>query len=147
MAAPEPGQASTRKCSDRMKSDLPESFTAVVAHGSHSLHKEDVDFYFPTEKDEINLPVINPDLLSNTPILFHPAEFKHSFKSPALRALDQVLSHMNSPDYDIRNYSDLERIAHVAHMQDMWLEASRAYSELQVISSTEVQKAKAICFC
>ena len=140
MAAPEPSLASTRKCSDRMKSDLPESFAGVVAHGSHSLRKQDVDFYFPTKKAEINLPVVNPDLLSNSPILSHPVEFEHSFKSPTLRALDQVLSHMNSPDYDIRNYSDLERIAHLGHMQDMWLEASRAYSELQVIFKIEMQK-------
>merc|ERR1711942_274854 len=103
MAAPD---LAANECSNRMKSELSESFMAVVAHGSHSLTKQDVEFYFPTDKKEIYLPVINPDLLSNTPILSQPVDFKHSFSSPALRAVDQVLSHMNSPDYDIRNYSD-----------------------------------------
>ena len=53
-----------------------------------------------------------------------------------MRAVDQVLSHMESPEYDIRNYSDLEKIVHAAHMQDVWTEASKAYAKLQVCTTT-----------
>ena len=50
--------------------------------------------------------------------------------SPALRVVDRVLSHMNSPHYDMRLYTDLEKLVHAAHMQDVWQEAAMAYKKL-----------------
>jgi len=137
-AAPNPA------CSNRMKSELPESFIEVVVHGSHSLTKQDVQFYFPNEKEEFNLPVVNPDLSSESEILAKPIDFKHSFKSPALRVVDQVLSHMDSPNYGIKDFSTLAKIAHAAHMQDWWAEASRAFSELQ---DSETTVDDSLCAC
>jgi len=137
-AAPNPA------CSNRMKSELPENFIGVVAHGSHSLTKQDVQFYFPNEKEDFNLPVVNPDLSSETEILAKPVEFKHSFKSPALRVVDQVLSHMDSPNYGLMDFSNLGKIVHAAHMQDWWSEASRAYSELQ---DSETNVDDSLCAC
>ena len=81
------------------------------------------------------MPIVNPDLLSFEPILFHPPDFQHSFSSPALRVVDQVLSHMNSPHFDMRLYTDLEKIVHAAHMQDIWVQAGKAYQQLQVPKS------------
>ena len=78
------------------------------------------------------MPVVNPDLLSFEPILFHPPNFEHTFQSPAMRAVDHVLSHMKSPHYDMRLYTDLEKLVHAAHMQDIWQDAGLAYAELQV---------------
>merc|ERR1711935_455492 len=69
LAAPNPG------CSNRMKSELPANFIGVIAHGSHSLTKQDVQFYFPNKKENINLPVVNPYLSSETEILAKPVEF------------------------------------------------------------------------
>jgi len=137
-AAPNPA------CSNRMKSELPENFIGVVAHGSHSLTKQDVQFYFPNEKEDFKLPVVNPDLSSETAILAKPVEFKHSFKSPALRVVDQVLSHMDSPNYGLMDFSNLGKIVHAAHMQDWWSEASRAYSELQ---DSETALDDSLCAC
>ena len=124
----------TNECSVKMNSALPADFAAMVAHATHSLSRQDIDFYFPTEREDFNLPVVNPDLLSETEVLSKPFEFKHAFKTPALRVVDQVLSHMNFPDYDIRGNSAIERIVHEAHMQDWWSAGSQAYLELQVSS-------------
>jgi len=138
-----PDLAMTRSCSNRMSSELPENFAKIVAHGSHSMTKQDIQYYFPTEKEDIALPTVNPDMLSRTPILSQPAEFQHSFTSPALRVVDQVLSHMRSPEYYLRNYNDLEKMVHAAHMQDVWAEASRAYSKLQESKSDD----DGLCAC
>jgi len=116
---------------DFANSALPADFASVVAHATHSLSRQDIDFYFPSETEDINLPVVNPDLLSETEVLSKPFEFEHAFKTPALRVVDQVLSHMNFPDYDIRGMSAIERIVHEAHMQGWWSAGSQAYLELQ----------------
>jgi len=107
------------------------SFPGVVAHGVHSLTLPDIHFYFPNNKTEIIMPIVNPDLLSFEPILFQPPDFQHSFSSPALRAVDKVLSHMNSPHFGMRLYTDLEKIVHATHMQDIWVQAGKVYQELQ----------------
>ena len=124
--------ARNNECTVKMNSALPADFASVVAHATHSLSRQDVDFYFPTEREDINLPVVNPDLLSEIEVLSKPFEFEHAFKTPALRVVDQVLSHMNFPDYDIRGNSAIERIVHGAHMQDWWSEGSKFYMEMQV---------------
>ena len=131
---PTPPPPTPDHCSVRMNSELSADFAAVVAHATHSLSRQDIDFYFPSEREDINLPVVNPDLLSETEVLSKPFEFEHAFKTPALRVVDQVLSHMNFPDYDIRGNSAIERIVHEAHMQDWWSAGSQAYLELQVSS-------------
>ena len=89
MAAPKTPLAN--ECSNRMKSELPEYFTGVVAHGSHSLTQQDVQFYFPNEKEEITFPVVNPNLQSETEILSKPVEIalvlfflKQTLKSPVI---------------------------------------------------------------
>jgi len=128
---PTPPSPTPDQCSVRMNSELSADFASVVAHATHSLSRQDIDFYFPSETEDINLPVVNPDLLSKTEVLSKPFEFEHAFKTPALRVVDQVLSHMNFPDYDIRGNSAIERIVHEAHMQDWWSTGSQAYLELQ----------------
>jgi len=136
--------ARNNECTVKMNSALPADFAAVVAHATHSLSRQDIDFYFPSETEDINLPVVNPDLLSETEVLSKPFEFEHAFKTPALRVVDQVLSHMNFPDYDIRGNSAIERIVHEAHMQDWWSEGSKFYLELQKSQNLVDDH---LCFC
>ena len=128
----DPPIARNNECTVKMNSALSADFAAVIAHATHSLSRQDIDFYFPTEREDIYLPVVNPDLLSNIKVLSKPFEFEHAFKTPALRLVEQVLSHMNFPDYDIKGYSAIERIVHAAHMQDWWSTGSKFYMELQV---------------
>ena len=39
---------------------------------------------------------------------------------------------MNNPNYGAKYYTDLEKIVHTAHMQDIWTAGGLAYAELQV---------------
>ena len=81
------------------------------------------------------MPVANPDLLSPEPILFRPPNFEYSFKNPAFRAIELVLNNMNNPNYGMKYYSDLEKIVHAAHMQDIWTAGGLAYKKFQVGTS------------
>ena len=81
------------------------------------------------------MPVANPDLLSPEAILFRPPNFEYSFKNPAFRAIELVLSNMNNPNYGMKYYSDLEKIVHTAHMQDIWTAGGLAYTKFQVGTS------------
>jgi len=112
---------------------LEPSFPGVVAHGVHSLTLPDIHRYFPTTKEDIRMPVVNPDLLSQEPILFSPPDFQHSFHSPALQAVDRVLTHLGDPHYDMRLYTDLEKLVHAAHMQEVWQQAGKVYTDIQVL--------------
>jgi len=103
----------------------------MIAHSIHSLTIQDIDYYFPNDKDDIVMPVANPDLLSPEPILFRPPNFEYSFKNPAFRAIELVLSNMNNPNYGAKYYTDLEKLVHTAHMQDIWTEGGLAYAKLQ----------------
>ena len=58
--------------------------------------------------------------------------FEYAFKNPAFRAIDIVLSNMNNPNYIAKFYTDLEKLVHTAHMQDIWTAGGLAYAELQV---------------
>ena len=44
---------------------------------------------------------------------------------------------MNSPHYDMRLYTDLEKIVHAAHMQDIWAQAGEAYQNIIKVKSIE----------
>ena len=39
---------------------------------------------------------------------------------------------MNNPNYIAKFYTDLEKLVHTAHMQDIWTAGGLAYAELQV---------------
>merc|ERR1712243_95315 len=111
---------------------LDPSFPGVVAHGVHSITLPDIRHYFPSStQNTIRIPVVNPDLLSPFPLLSSPPDFKPSFHSPTLQAVDRILSHLREQNYDIRGYTDLERLVHAAHMQEMWYGASKVYSDIQ----------------
>lgn len=136
MALGNPVVHPTPDCPTQMYSkslgNLPPSFPGVIAHGVHSLTLPDIHYYFPSNKSEIIMPTVNADLLSFEPIIYKPLDFEHSFETPALRVIDLVLSHMNSPHYDMRLYTDLEKVVHAAHMQDIWQDAGKEYMKLQV---------------
>jgi len=91
----------------------------------------------------VRLPVVNPDLLSPDPVIFSPPDSQHTFSSPAMAAVDRILSHMNNPDYDLRQYTDLEKLVHAAHMQEVWQEAGNVYSEIQASDGVD----KDLCHC
>ena len=52
-----------------------------------------------------------------------------------MRVVDRVLSHMKSPHFDMRLYTDLEKLVHAAHMQDVWQDAGMAYKQLTEVKN------------
>ena len=127
--------------------NIPPSFPGVVAHGIHSLTLPDINYFFPNNKsNNIRLPVINPDLISRHPILYTPLDFEHIFEGPALRLIDQVLTHMNEPYHDLALYTNLEKIVHGAHMQDTWIAAGNEYMKLKVIVPNILTKLIQMCY-
>jgi len=144
LAAPDP----QTRCSNRLATELPITFPEAVAHGIHTLTMSDIHFYFPSDnmatlKEDFQLPVTNPDLNSATIVLSQPLDFKHVFTSPALRAVDQVLSNMNSPNKDLANFNEVEKIVHAAHMQDIWSRAGKEFKKLQESNDVDSE----LCAC
>jgi len=122
-------------CSDTLKAaGLSEQFPLVVAHGIHSITVQQLRKFKPDVTEKNPIPTVNVDLLSNAPILFHAPnepDVGKSFKTDGMRALDQVLSHMDNPKYDIGPYNTLERVVHSLHMQEVWYNARSAYETLK----------------
>jgi len=144
LAAPNP----QTRCSNRMASELPITFPEAIGHGIHAITMSDIQFYFPSDniatlREDFQLPVTNPDLTSPTLLLSRPLDFKHVFTSPALRAVDQVLSNMNSPNQDVANFNDMEKIVHLAHMQDIWSRAGKEFKKLQESNDVDSE----LCTC
>jgi len=119
-------------------------FPGIVAHGIHSLTVEQLRKFKPDVTEKNAIPTINSDLTSNQPILFHAPnepDLGDSFKTDSMRALDQVLSHMDNQYYDIGRYGTLERLVHSLHMREVWHEAQIPYQQLkQQPPSTDVCK-------
>ena len=69
----------------------------------------------------LQVPTINLDLVSPHAVLgYAPASGAGSmFMTPGMRAVDQVLSHMDDPNWDVKKYSTLERMVHVMHMNEV----------------------------
>jgi len=111
---------------------ISDRFPGVVAHGIHSLTVEDLRMHFNPSVGIINnVPVVNPDLSSNQPILHDAPEAEASpFRTEAMRVIDRVLSHADNKDFDVRGYNALERVTHAMHMREVWTEAGEKYSLL-----------------
>jgi len=132
-------------CSATLKAaGLSDKFPGIVAHGIHSITVEQLRQFKPDVTEKNSIPTVNMDLLSDAPILFHAPnepDVGKSFKTDGMRALDQVLSHMDNPKYDIGQYSTLERVVHSMHMQEVWYEVRSAYEKLkQQLPSTDACK-------
>jgi len=115
------------------RNGISERFPGVVAHACHSISAEDLrEFFDPSATSRNSIPVVNPDLRSEVPILHDAPEPGSSpFSTPAMRLIDRVLNHMDDKFFDVRGYNALERITHAMHMREVWFEASSRYALLQ----------------
>ncbi|TRY73534.1 hypothetical protein TCAL_17443, partial [Tigriopus californicus] len=122
------------KCPNVMQAHhLTRGFPGVVAHGLHSISLEDLQYYFDASASKDNhVPTINLDLVSEHAVLGYAPSvcLDHPFPSQFMRAVDQVLSHMDDPNYDVKKYSTFERLVHVMHMNEMWKMAKPHYDKL-----------------
>lgn len=128
-----------------MKGGASDRFPGLVAHGIHSLTVGDLQLFFKADVTSKNIiPTINADLRDRQAILFNAPDIpvNSMFATPGMRILDRVLSHMDNPDYDIREYNALERIIHAMHMQEVWHGASIEYAKL-----AKTPPSKELCLC
>ena len=110
---------------------LDDYFGTAVAHRVHSLTLEDLRYYFKKDAPvENNIPTVSFDLSPNAQrVLPHAplSGYDTTFKTIAMRHADGVLSNMNNKDWQIKNYSTLEKIIHALHMSEMWVQAKDYY--------------------
>ena len=99
-------------------------FPGAVAHGIHSITLEDIRYYFKADAtEENNVPTLNYNLSEKAaPILPHAKLYGYdtSFKTVAMRHLDQVLRDMDKKDWYLTNYNTLEKLVHGMHMDEVW---------------------------
>jgi len=105
----------------------------MIAHGIHSLTVNTIRYYFDPNVTENNgIPTVNLNrsdknsLFPNAPLVNLPNS--HSY-GPFF-SLDRVLSHLDSPNWGIKNANTLDMIAHDMHMHMMWQGASEKYKAL-----------------
>jgi len=125
---------SRKTCEERLKDNhVSPEYGWFAAHGSHSITLNEIQFYFePTATIDNGITMVNFNLsgdilLPNAPWI----EADNRFTSPALFALDHVLSNMDDNSYDFKNGNALDRIAHNLHMQEVWQNAAKKYKGIR----------------
>jgi len=122
-------------CPEILKSyGVSPQFPGVVAHGIHSITVEDLRTFEQTVSIENSIPTVNRDLMSSFPIILNAPEIRRpkiDFRTSAMRVVDEVLSHMDNPNYDISQYSTLERLVHAFHMREVWSKAHVEYLKIK----------------
>jgi hypothetical protein len=110
-------------------------FGYLVGHSVHSLTVSELQKFEPSTTANNSVPTIDPDLLSTTPIrLSAPDDTisnknSKSFFSDGMRAIDDVMSHMDNPNYDVKYFSVMERVVHAFHMREIWAMAKDHYDQ------------------
>jgi len=121
-------------CSATLKAaGASDRFPGVVAHGIHSITVEQLRKFKPDVTEKNSVPTVNKDLISDQPLLLNAPnepDVGKTFKTDAMRAVDQVLSHMDNLKYDVKQYGALERLVHTLHMREVWYEALVQYQKI-----------------
>ena len=100
------------------------------------MNQEALEYIFGADHPEDNcVPVINPDLDSDIPILSSAPRLSvnSTFHNFAFNQLDWVLSHMADKHYGMGSYGTMERIMHQMHMIEVWAEAGESYKGLELL--------------
>jgi len=105
-----------------------------------------IQFFEPDAPEDNHIPNVNLDLMSTHPVLYSAPKsgVDPRIKTSGLRVLDQVLSHMDNEAYDMKNYSVLERVAHIMHMREMYANVQPIY---QALKDKPPPNPEVICHC
>lgn len=128
------------------KVGLSKQFPLRTGHTIHSLTLQDIWHYFDLNATATNkVPTVNRDLNAKDAILEHAPNvgYEDKFQTMAMRGVDEILSHMDNPQYStFAYYSPLEKLVHGLHMQEMWTMTSQSYQEL-----VKNPPSKEVCSC
>ena len=126
------GKNATEVCNDVITTgELQADFPGIIAHAIHSINQEALEYISGVKvTDDNGIPVVNPHLTSNNPILGNAPrlDVNVAFKTFSMNQLDWVLLHMDNKHYDMGSYGTLERLMHQMHMVETWSEIRELYT-------------------
>ena len=112
------------------------TFSASVAHGIHSISVEHLNTYFDGKVSEDNsIPTTNTDLKSDQKVLmFAPKMNKDpGMLTDSMQMLDFILRNNDDAqgdDFYFPGVSSLEKLAHFAHMDEIYARTKPVYKEI-----------------
>ena len=104
----------------------------AAGHGIHSITVRDIRYYFdPVFPEGNSIPTVNPDFDNTDETVLRYAPLGSDTGTPGMRVVDQIMSHgdnfMVGP-----GLSQLERIAHGMHMNELWQRTSLIYRQVDM---------------
>merc|ERR1711962_1573938 len=121
------------------------SFWQGAAHGLHSLHLEEIRYFFEANATENNkIPVVNKNLSSEQPILFNAplAGYDEQFNTMALKVMAYFMRN-DRPDFFEQGLNTLEKLTHQCHMHEIYAAAAPIYKKMKENPPTDPE----LCGC
>merc|ERR1711962_1252596 len=121
------------------------SFWQGAAHGLHSLHLEEIRYFFEANATENNkIPVVNKNLSSEQPILFNAplAGYDEQFNTMALKVMAYFMRN-DRPDFFEQGLNTLEKLTHQYHMHEIYAAAAPIYKKMKQNPPTDTE----LCGC
>uniref|UniRef100_A0A914CLG9 Uncharacterized protein n=1 Tax=Acrobeloides nanus TaxID=290746 RepID=A0A914CLG9_9BILA len=140
--------SSKKSCLDVLKSaHASENFGENVAHALHSITVRELRKFESNVTEENNIPTINVDLTSDQAILPYAPDRRGPnedlFSDDAMKTVDEVLSHMDDPNYMIKELNTIERLVHAFHMKTMWSSIRHKYE----MNKNSPPTSSDVCLC
>jgi len=121
------------------------SFWQGAAHGLHSLHLEEIRYFFEANATENNkIPVVNKNLSSEQAILFNAplAGYDEQFNTMALKVMAYFMRN-DRPDFFEQGLNTLEKLTHQYHMHEIYAAAAPIYKKMKENPPTDPE----LCGC
>merc|ERR1719167_287380 len=121
------------------------SFWQGAAHGLHSLHLEEIRYFFEANATEKNkIPVVNKNLSSEQAILFNAplAGYDEQFNTMALKVMAYFMRN-DRPDFFEQGLNTLEKLTHQYHMHEIYAAAAPIYKKMKENPPTDPE----LCAC
>merc|ERR1711962_873824 len=121
------------------------SFWQGAAHGLHSLHLEEIRYFFEANATDNNkIPVVNKNLSSEQPILFNAplAGYDGQFNTMALKVMAYFMRN-DRPDFFEQGLNTLEKLTHQYHMHEIYAAAAPIYKKMKQNPPTDPE----LCGC
>merc|ERR1711973_610511 len=121
------------------------SFWQGAAHGLHSLHLEEIRYFFEANATKNNkIPVVNKNLSSEQAILFNAplAGYDEQFNTMALKVMAYFMRN-DRPDFFEQGLNTLEKLTHQYHMHEIYAAAAPIYKKMKENPPTDPE----LCGC
>merc|ERR1719430_2518877 len=121
------------------------SFWHGAAHGLHSLHLEEIRYFFEPNATETNkIPVVNKNLSSQQTILFDAplAGYDENFNTMAIKVMAFFMLN-DRPDFFEQGLNTLEKLTHQYHMHEIYAAAAPIYNKMKENPPTDPE----LCGC